>query len=229
MRISKRYIKASSLVEHNTTYSIRDAVEILCKMPIAKFDETIEISCNLGVDPKKSDQVVRGTVRLPNGSGKSVRVIVFTSEEEVALSAGAEQAGMDELIAKVQGGWLDFDVAIATVSAMKEVRKLARILGPRGLMPNPKSGTVTDDVEEGIRAVKAGRVEYKMDKTANISIVIGKRSFAPEKIEENLRFAVESLISSRPSSFSGQFLKNISISSTMSPGVKINFVKEFKI
>ena len=229
MKISKRYKKASSLVEHNTSYSIRDAVEILCKMPITKFDETIEISCNLGVDPKKSDQVVRGTVRLPNGSGKSVRVIVFTREEDVALSAGAEQAGMDELIAKVQGGWLDFDVAIATVSAMKEVRKLARILGPRGLMPNPKSGTVTDDVEEGIRAVKAGRVEYKMDKTANISIVIGKRSFAPEKIEENLRFAVESLISSRPTSFSGQFLKNISISSTMSPGVRIDFVKEFKI
>ena len=229
MKISKRYKKASSLVEHNTSYSIRDAVEILCKMPITKFDETIEISCNLGVDPKKSDQVVRGTVRLPNGSGKSVRVIVFTREEDVALSAGAEQAGMDELIAKVQGGWLDFDVAIATVSAMKEVRKLARILGPRGLMPNPKSGTVTDDIEEGIKAVKAGRVEYKMDKTANISIVIGKRSFAPEKIEENLRFAVESLISSRPTSFSGQFLKNISVSSTMSPGVKIDFVKEFKI
>ena len=229
MKISKRYKKASSLVEHNTSYSIRDAVEILCKMPITKFDETIEISCNLGVDPKKSDQVVRGTVRLPNGSGKSVRVIVFTREEDVALSAGAEQAGMDELIAKVQGGWLDFDVAIATVSAMKEVRKLARILGPRGLMPNPKSGTVTDDIEEGIKAVKAGRVEYKMDKTANISIVIGKRSFAPEKIEENLRFAVESLISSRPTSFSGQFLKNISISSTMSPGVRIDFVKEFKI
>ena len=229
MKISKRYKEALSLIENNSIHSIHDAVGILCKMPVTKFDETIEISCNLGVDPKKSDQVVRGTVRLPNGSGKNVRVIVFTSEVEIALSAGAENAGMDELIAKIQAGWLDFDIAIATVSAMKEVRKLARILGPRGLMPNPKSGTVTDDVVEGIRLVKAGRVEYKMDKTANIAIVIGKRSFAPEKIEENLRFAVKSLILAKPSSFSGQFLKNISISSTMSPGVKIDFTKEFKI
>ena len=229
MKISKRYKEALSLVENNSIHSIHDAVEILCKMPATKFDETVEISCNLGVDPKKSDQVVRGTVRLPNGSGKNVRVIVFTSEVEIALSAGAEHAGMDELIAKIQAGWLDFDIAIATVSAMKEVRKLARILGPRGLMPNPKSGTVTDDVVEGIRLVKAGRVEYKMDKTANIAIVIGKRSFEPEKIEENLRFAVKSLILAKPASFSGQFLKNISISSTMSPGVKIDFTKEFKI
>lgn len=228
MKISKRYKEASSLVDSNNRYTIQDAVALLCKMPSTKFDETIEIACSLGVDPKKSDQAVRGTVRLPNGSGKNVRVIVFTNDVEVALAAGAELAGIDELVAKIQGGWLDFDVAIATVSAMKEVRKLARILGPRGLMPNPKSGTVTDDIEEGIKAVKSGRVEYKMDKTANVAIVIGKRSFKAEKIEENLRFAVESLISARPTSFSGQFLKNISISSTMSPGLKIDFTKEFQ-
>ena len=169
--------------------------------------------------------MVRGTVRLPNGSGKKVRVVVFTDHAESAIAAGADKAGLEDLIKEIEGGWMEFDVAVATTSAMKEVRKLARILGPRGLMPNPKSGTVTDDVESAIKEVKGGRVEYKMDKTANLSVVVGKRSFANDKLVENARAALSSVAAARPEMIKGKFINSITISSTMSPGVKVDLAE----
>ena len=194
-------------------------------MPKAGFDETVELSFKLNVDPKQSNQMVRGTVRLPNGSGKKVRVVVFTDHAESAIAAGADKAGLEDLIKEIEGGWMEFDVAVATTSAMKEVRKLARILGPRGLMPNPKSGTVTDDVESAIKEVKGGRVEYKMDKTANLSVVVGKRSFANDKLIENAKAALSSVAATRPEMIKGKFINSITISSTMSPGVKVDLAE----
>lgn len=190
-------------------------------MPKAGFDETVELSFKLNVDPKQSNQMVRGTVRLPNGSGKKVRVVVFTDHADSAIAAGADKAGLEDLIKEIEGGWMDFDVAVATTSAMKEVRKLARILGPRGLMPNPKSGTVTDDIESAIKEVKGGRVEFKMDKTANLAVVVGKRSFTNEKLVENAKAVLSSVAATRPEMIKGKFINSITISSTMSPGVKV--------
>ena len=217
---SKRYNKALELVQ-DKALALADAVNALQSMPKAGFDETVELAFRLNVDPKQSNQMVRGTVRLPNGSGKKVRVVVFTEHAETASAAGADKAGLEDLIKEIEGGWMDFDVAIATTSAMKEVRKLARILGPRGLMPNPKSGTVTDDVEAAIKEVKGGRVEYKMDKTANLVVVVGKRSFDNEKLLENAKAALASVVAARPEVIKGKFVSSISISSTMSPSVKI--------
>ncbi|MBO94822.1 MAG: 50S ribosomal protein L1 [Opitutales bacterium] len=220
-KVSKRYNKAMEEASRETSRSLADAVQTLQNLPAAKFDETVEISANLGVDPKNSSQMVRGVISLPHGSGKSVRVVVFTENPEEARENGADEAGLDDLINKIQEGWTDFDVAIATTEAMKKVRSVARILGPKGLMPNPKSGTVTDDVPGGIQAVKAGRVEYKLDKGANVAIVIGKRSFSAEQLVENAQAAMESLGQARPDGFKGRYLKNIAISSSMSPGVRI--------
>ena len=220
-KASKRQNKALELVNDATERSLEDAVQTLQELPAAKFDETVELSANLGVDPKNSAQMVRGTVNLPHGSGKTVRVVVFTDNPSEAKNSGAEEAGLDDLIEKVQGGWLDFDVAIATTEAMKKVRSVARLLGPKGLMPNPKSGTVTDDVPSGIEAVKAGRVEYKLDKGSNVAIVIGKRSFTREQLVENARAAMDSLGQARPEDFKGNYIKNITLSSTMSPGVRL--------
>lgn len=217
---SKRYKKAAEALAQ-TPATLVDAVATLQAMPKAGFDETVELSFKLNVDPKQSNQMVRGTVRLPNGSGKKVRVIVFTDHADSALAAGADKAGLEDLIKEIEGGWMEFDVAVATTSAMKEVRKLARILGPRGLMPNPKSGTVTDEVEAAIKEVKGGRVEYKMDKTANLSVVVGKRSFANDKLLENAKAALASVAATRPEMIKGKFINSITISSTMSPGVKV--------
>ena len=217
---SKRYRKAAESLAQKPS-ALADAVAALQSMPKAGFDETVELSFKLNVDPKQSNQMVRGTVRLPNGSGKKVRVVVFTDHAESAIAAGADKAGLEDLIKEIEGGWMEFDVAVATTSAMKEVRKLARILGPRGLMPNPKSGTVTDDVESAIKEVKGGRVEYKMDKTANLSVVVGKRSFANDKLVENARAALSSVAAARPEMIKGKFINSITISSTMSPGVKV--------
>ncbi|MBO6103008.1 MAG: 50S ribosomal protein L1 [Opitutales bacterium] len=217
---SKRYQSAAKLGSAEAL-SLSEAVKTLDKMQKAKFDETVELSFKLIVDPKQSNQMVRGTVRLPNGSGKNVRVVVFTENADDALKAGADFAGLEDLLKKIEGGWMDFDVAIATTSAMKDVRRAARILGPRGLMPNPKSGTVTDDIANAVKEVKAGRVEYKMDKTANLSIVIGKRSFAPEKLEENAKAALASLVAAKPESIKTKFIKSATLSSTMSPAIKI--------
>ena len=217
---SKRYRQASEAAP-KAALSLADAVSALQAMPKAGFDETVEISFRLNVDPKQSTQMVRGTVRLPNGSGKKVRVIVFTENAQAALDAGADKAGFEDLIKEVSEGFLDFDVAIATTSAMKEVRKVARVLGPKGLMPNPKSGTVTDDVASAIAEVKAGRVEFKMDKTSNMSVVVGKRSFATEKLAENAKVVLDSVVAARPDAIKGKFINSIAISSTMSPSVKI--------
>ncbi|MBP3525707.1 MAG: 50S ribosomal protein L1 [Opitutales bacterium] len=221
---SKRYRKAAESLAQKPS-ALADAVAALQSMPKAGFDETVELSFKLNVDPKQSNQMVRGTVRLPNGSGKKVRVVVFTDHAESAIAAGADKAGLEDLIKEIEGGWMEFDVAVATTSAMKEVRKLARILGPRGLMPNPKSGTVTDDVESAIKEVKGGRVEYKMDKTANLSVVVGKRSFANDKLIENAKAALSSVAATRPEMIKGKFINSITISSTMSPGVKVDLAE----
>lgn len=219
---SKRYRSALDAADLTKDYSLSDAVGVLGKFPSAKFDETVELSIRLGVDPTQGDQMVRGTTPLPNGSGKKVRVLVFTDNVEEAIAAGADHAGLQDMMTKVTEGWLDFDVAIATTEAMKQVRTLARVLGPKGLMPNPKSGTVTDDVAAAIKAVKAGRVEFKMDKAANIGVGIGKRSFAPAQILENAQAVVEAIGKARPSGFKGNgFIKSIYISSSMSPGVRV--------
>ncbi len=216
---SKRYRSAVTVADLSKGYSLAEAVEVLSKFPKAKFDETVELAVRLGVDASQGDQMVRGTTPLPNGSGKKVRVIVFTDSPEVALKAGADEAGLADLMKKVSEGWLDFDVAIATTEAMKQVRTLARVLGPKGLMPNPKSGTVTDDIPAGIKAVKAGRVEFKMDKAANIGVGIGKRSFTSAQILENAQTVLEAINKAKPASFKGNYIKTIAISSSMSPGV----------
>jgi large subunit ribosomal protein L1 len=219
---SKRYRSAVKAADLTKAYSIAEATEILGKFPKAKFDETVELSLRLGVDPTQGDQMVRGTTPLPNGSGKKVRVIVFTDNAEAALKAGADEAGLAELMAKVNNGWLDFDVAIATTEAMKQVRTLARVLGPKGLMPNPKAGTVTDDIAAGVKAVKAGRVEFKMDKAANIGVGIGKRSFSATQIKENAEAVLEAINKAKPASFKGGgYIKSVTLSSSMSPGLRI--------
>src|SRR5579864_2607873 len=193
---SKRYRKGLEQVDSKVTYPLKSAVEVLAKFPKAKFNETVEVAFKLGVDPKQSDQMVRGTVPLPHGSGKTVKVLVFAKSgpgAEAAKAAGAEYVGFDDMIKKCQEGWADFDVAIATPDAMGEVRKLGKVLGPRGLMPNPKTGTVTEDTAKAVKEVKAGRVEFKIDKAGNVHVVVGKASFKPEHIEENARAVIEAV------------------------------------
>ncbi len=218
---SKRYNSAVKVADLTKDYPLKEAVEILAKFPKAKFDETVELSFNLGVDAASGEQNVRGTTPLPNGSGKKVRVIVFTDDPAKALAAGADEAGLTELMKKVSEGWLEFDVAIATTEAMKQVRTLARVLGPKGLMPNPKSGTVTDDIVAGIKAVKAGRVEFKMDKAANIGVGVGKRSFTPEQILENAAAVLDAVGKAKPASFKGTYIRTVALSSSQSPAVQI--------
>jgi large subunit ribosomal protein L1 len=221
---SKRYRKAAELVEANKAYQLKDAVGVLAKFPKAKFNETIDLAFKLGVDPKQSDQMVRGTVPLPHGSGKTVRVLVFAKGQaaDAARAAGAEYVGFDDMIKKATEGWSDFDVAIATPEAMGEVRKLGKVLGPRGLMPNPKTGTVTDDTAKAVREVKAGRVEFKVDKGGNIHVPVGKASFPPAQIEENARAVIEAVAKARPSSVKGVFMVSCTLSATMSPGLRID-------
>ena len=218
---SKRYRSAVQVADLTKEYPLNEAVDILNKFPKAKFDETVELSFRLGVDPAQGDQMVRGTTPLPNGSGKKVRVLVFTDNAEAALAAGADHAGLQDMMAKINEGWLDFDVAIATTEAMKTVRTIARVLGPKGLMPNPKSGTVTDDIAAGIKAVKAGRVEFKMDKACNIGVGVGKRSFTATQIVENVATVIEAIGKAKPASFKGQYIKSIAISSSQSPSVHL--------
>ncbi|MBI1840669.1 MAG: 50S ribosomal protein L1 [Verrucomicrobia bacterium] len=226
---SKRYKKALSLLEAGKTYSLKSAVETLAKFPKAKFNETIDIAFRLGVDPRQSDQMVRGTVPLPHGSGKNVRVLVFARSgqaADAAKAAGAEHVGFEELIKKCNEGWADFDVAIATPEAMTEVRKLGKVLGPRGLMPNPKTGTVTEDTAKAVREVKAGRVEYKTDKSGNVHVPVGKLSFTAAQIEENARVVVEAVFKARPASVKGVYVLSCTISTTMSPGIALD-TREF--
>ena len=218
---SKRYRSAVKAADLAKSYALKEAVDILAKFPKAKFDETVELSFALGVDPTSGEQMIRGTTPLPNGSGKKVRVLVFTDNPTAALAAGADHAGLQDMMAKINEGWLDFDVAIATTEAMKTVRTIARVLGPKGMMPNPKSGTVTDDIPAGIKAVKAGRVEFKMDKTGNIGVGVGKRSFTPAQILENAQVVLEAVGKAKPAGFKGHYIKNVALSSSMSPSVRI--------
>jgi len=226
---SKRFRKALEVVDAKQTYPLKSAVEVLAKFPKAKFNETVEVAFKLGVDPKQSDQMVRGTVPLPHGSGKTVKVLVFARNgdaADAAKAAGAEYVGFEEMIKKCVEGWTDFDVAIATPEAMVEVRKLGKVLGPRGLMPNPKTGTVTEDTAKAVKEVKAGRVEFKLDKAGNVHVPIGKASFTPTQIAENARVVIEAVAKARPSSVKGMYLQSCTLSATMSPPVRID-VREF--
>ena len=226
---SKRYRKAVELVDKSKFYPLKSAIEVLNKFPKAKFNETVEVAFKLGVDPKQSDQMVRGTVPLPHGSGKTVKVLVFAkpgNAADAAKSAGAEYVGFDDMIKKCVEGWTDFDIAIATPEAMIEVRKLGKVLGPRGLMPNPKTGTVTDDTAKAVKEFKAGRVEFKIDKAGNVHIPIGKVNFKPEQIEDNARAVIDAVAKAKPSSAKGVFITSCTLSATMSPPVRID-VREF--
>ena len=219
---SRRYISSAESIDNAKAYELQEAIEGLSKQSKVKFDESIELSFSLGVDPKQTSQSVRGTVNLPHGSGKDVKVLVFTENPDEATSLGADHAGLDDLIKKIKDGWVDFDVALSTTSAMKSVRSIARVLGPRGLMPTPKAGTVTDNLEEAIKDVKAGRVEFKMDKTGAMAVLIGKRSFSTEQLVENANSAIQAVTSSRPEGFKGRFVKSAHVSSTMNPSLKLN-------
>lgn len=205
-------------------YELEEAVEFLKSHPMAKFDETVEMAVRLGVDLQKSDQTVRQTVRLPHGTGKKVRIIVFAlgADAEAAKKAGADMVGFEDLIEKVKGGWTDFDVAIATPEAMKEVRKLGKTLGPRGLMPNPKSGTVSEDTAAAVEQCRAGRVEFRMDKHGNVHLPLGKLSFEAKKLVENSRAAIEAIRAEKPPAVKGTFIKKCTISSTMGVGLSVN-------
>src|SRR5204862_3088220 len=227
---SKRYKKALDLVDGKKLYLLKSAVEVLTKFPKAKFNETVDLAFRLGVDPKQSDQMVRGTVPLPHGSGKTVKVLVFAkggAAADAARAAGAEYVGYDDLIKKCNEGWADFDIAIATPEAMSEVRKLGKVLGPRGLMPNPKTGAVTDDTAKAVKEVKAGRVEFKVDKTGNVHVAVGKISFNATQIEENARAVIDALVKAKPSGARGHYINSCTISTSMSPGVSLD-VKEME-
>ncbi len=221
---SKRYERACTTVDRTKAYSLTEAVGVLEQFPKAKFDETVELSASLNIDPKKTDQVVRGTVTLPHGTGKTRRVAVFCrGEQEIqAKQEGADFVGGAELIQKIQEGWLEFDVAIATPGMMREVSKLGKILGPRGLMPNPKAGTVTEDVATAVKEVRRGRVEFKMDKLSNLHVVIGKRSFQGPQLAENARTVLEAVMRAKPASVKGRMIRRASVSSTMSPGIPLD-------
>jgi len=225
LKVGKKYDAAIKLVEKRD-YTLADAMPIVKKAAFAKFDETVEVAIRLGVDPKHADQMVRGTVVLPNGLGKSKRVICVASGEKVqeARDAGADEVGGDDLVQKIQGGWMEFDAVVATPDMMRSVGKLGKILGPRGLMPNPKTGTVTMDVARAVREVKAGKVEFRVDKTGIIHCPVGKVSFAPEKLAENAYALVSSVLKAKPASAKGRYVRSIVVSSTMGPGLSIDLV-----
>jgi len=222
---SRRYREGSKLLDPKKRYSVNEAVSLLKKMPAGKSkgNPSVDLSFNLGVDPKQSDQVVRGTVSLPHGSGKNVRVIVFAqgNAAEAAKSAGAIAVGYADLIKKVSEGWADFDVAVATPDAMIEVRKLGKVLGPRGLMPNPKTGTVTEDTAKAVKECQAGRVEFKVDKGSNLHVSCGKLNFEEKNLGENVQAVIESVSRARPAGAKGKYLKNCVLSATFSPGIPI--------
>lgn len=221
---SKRYRESEKTLDRNKTYDFAEAVSILKKVPKVKFDETVEVNIHLNVDPKNSDQLVRGTVVLPHGTGKKVKVAVFCKgeHEKQAKEAGADYVGAEDLIDKVAKGFLDFDRAIATPEMMKDLSKLGKVLGPKGLMPSPKAGTVTNNIASAIKEVKAGKIEFKTDKQAGIHVGIGKISFAENQLVENATTLMETIKSLRPASVKGIFLRSVSIATTMGPGLKIN-------
>ena len=225
MKKGKRYVEAAKLVEKSKLYDLEEAAELIKKTANAKFDETIEAHLKLGVDGRHADQQVRGAVVLPHGTGKEVKVLVFVKGDKVdeALAAGADYAGGDELVPKIQNeGWLDFDVVIATPDMMGVVGRLGRVLGPKGLMPNPKAGTVTPDVVKAIEDVKAGKIEYRLDKANIIHVPVGKASFTAEQIADNYKALMDAIVKARPSSAKGQYLKSVTMSSSMGPGIRLN-------
>ena len=226
--MGKKYIESSKLVDKNVLYTPAEALDLAVKTAKAKFDETIELHVRLGVDPRHADQQVRGAVVLPNGTGKSVKVLVFAKGAKAteAQEAGADFVGAEELVQKIQGeNWFDYDVVVATPDMMGVVGRLGRVLGPKGLMPNPKSGTVTFDVAKAIAEIKAGKVEYRVDKTAIVHCPIGKVSFGVEKLQENFHALMDALVKAKPAAAKGQYVKSVSVSSTMGPGAKINPTK----
>lgn len=218
----KRYEEARKKFDRETRYEPAEALKLVKEMSSRSFDETVELAVRLGVNPKHADQQVRGSVVLPHGTGKTVRVAVFAKGEKIkeAEDAGADIAGADELVTKVQEGWMDFDVAVATPDMMGSVGKLGKVLGPRGLMPNPKSGTVTFEIEKAISDIKAGKVEYRTEKAANVHVPIGKISFTEEQLIENFNTVMDALIKARPAAAKGQYIKSVTVSSTMGPGVR---------
>ena len=224
MKKGKRYAESAKLVEKNKEYEIKEALELIEKMPKAKFDETVEIHIRLGVDSRHADQQVRGAVVLPNGTGKDVRVAVFAKGDlaKAAQDAGADFVGDADLVQKIQGGWMDFDVAIASPDMMGFVGRLGKVLGPRGLMPSPKAGTVTMDVAKAVQEAKAGKIEYRLDKTNIIHCPIGKVSFGTDKLLENLNALMDAILKAKPEASKGQYIKSVAIASTMGPGVRVN-------
>ncbi len=226
-KLTKRQKEIQKIVDIEKSYSIQDAVSLLKKLPHPKFDETVELAFNLGIDPKQSDQMVRGTLMLPKGTGKKVRVLVLCKGEaaNAAKEAGAEYVGGDDLVAKISSGWMDFDVVISSPDMMRDVGKLGKVLGPRGLMPNPKTGTVTNDLGRAVKEAKAGKIEFKLDKQGNINIGIGKASFEEKAICENIEVVINAINKARPQAAKGRFIKNISVSTTMGPGLKLDLAK----
>lgn len=224
--MGKKFNAAIGKVDSSKLYNLDDAVKLVPETTVAKFDETVDLAVRLGVDPKQPEQMVRGTVVLPNGTGKKVRALVFAKgeKEKEAKDAGADFVGGDDLIEKVSKGWLDFDSIVATPDMMGAVGKLGKVLGPRGLMPNPKLGTVTFDVARAVKEVKAGKIEFKVDKSGNMHVPIGKVSFGVNKLKENLTALLETVVKAKPSTSKGTYLKSITISTTMGPGIKIDAV-----
>ena len=227
MRKGKNYVESAKLIDRTKLYDVNEAIDTMLKTAKAKFDETIEISVRLGVDPRHADQQVRGAVVLPHGTGKTVRVLAFVKENRIeeAKAAGADLIADDEIIKKIQGGWFEFDACVATPDMMGVVGRLGRILGPKGLMPNPKSGSVSPDVTRMISDIKAGKVEYRVDKTAIIHCPVGKASFDAVKLTENLRTLMEAIIKAKPAAAKGAYFKSAVLSSTMGPGIKLNSLK----
>ena len=226
--MGKKYVESSKLVDKSVLYTPAEALDLAVKTAKAKFDETIELHVRLGVDPRHADQQVRGAVVLPNGTGKTVKVLVFAKGAKAteAQEAGADFVGAEELVQKIQSeNWFDYDVVVATPDMMGVVGRIGRVLGPKGLMPNPKSGTVTFDVAKAIKEIKAGKVEYRLDKNAIIHCQIGKKSFGVEKLQENFHAVMDAIVKAKPAAAKGQYVKSVSVSSTMGPGAKINPVK----
>jgi large subunit ribosomal protein L1 len=228
MKIGKRYTAALGKVDRTRQYTLAEAVRIVKDAASAKFDESVDFAARLGIDPKKSDQQIRGTVVLPHGTGKSVKVLVITrgEKEKEAQEAGADHVGSTEFVEKIKEGWTEFDVAIATPDMMAEVGKLGKILGPRGLMPNPKSGTVTFDVAKAVKEAKAGKVEYRVDKAGNVHLAIGKVSFPYEHLLENAKTILGEIVRTKPATAKGQYIKSLTLSSTMGPGVRVDHAAE---
>ena len=224
MAVAKHYVKAVAAREEGKTYSLEEAIGLVKRVAWAKFDESVDLAVRLGVNPKHADQMVRGAVLLPHGTGKAVRVLVFAKgdKEREAREAGADHVGAEDLVAKIQGGWLEFDTAVATPDLMGQVGRLGKILGPRGLMPNPKVGTVTFDVGRAVREVKAGKVEFKVDKAGNIHVPVGKRSFPTENLTANAYAILEALVKAKPVAAKGHYLRSITVATTMGPGMPVD-------